>query len=68
MTELVKKLKIALNTVTESSHMRAIEVIVEGLGGVYHQLVQNIRNYTNQIEENHKPVLYDSYFAVEKST
>lgn len=68
MIELIKRLRIASTTVTDTGHVRAIEVISEALSGVHHQLVHNIRAHTIQFEENFDPrrVVIDSYFVVEK--
>jgi hypothetical protein len=68
MIGLIRKLKMASNAITDVGYVRAIEVIIEALSGVHHQLVHNIRTHTNQFEENlDRPVIVDSYFAVEKS-
>ncbi len=70
MVELIKKLKIASHEIADASHVRAIEVFVEALTGVRHQLAHNIRTHTTQHEENHRdrPVIFDSYFAADQST
>lgn len=68
MIGLIRKLKMASNAITDVGYVRAIEVIIEALSGVHHQLVHNIRTHTNQFEENlDRPVIVDSYFAVEKT-
>mgnify|MGYP001130409729 FL=1 len=70
MVELIKNLKIASRDIVDTSHVRAIEVFIEALSGVRHQLVHNTRTHTTQVEEKFldRPVIFDSYFVTDQST